>query len=398
MKSKRYLHIIWAIAILITAFAVLYLVTGQSVFSHSEYDSYTRQAAAWWSGNANLPQNVQWLEIAQFEGEFFVSFPPFPSVVQFLFYPVFGMDMPDNLLNTLFALCAMVLIFLTFVRDKFGGSSAATLALLMVLGSNVFYLSVTGWVWFSAQTQSFFFSVLFVYLIFSKRKAAWFFAFLSLGIAFACRPFQIVYFPLALYLLYKNMQSGVGALKTLYKCIKYILPLLIVGVCVAAYNYIRFDNIFEFGHNYLSEFASRPQFSFRYIGTNFLEILKLPKIVEGALVLPKFNGMLFFLVNPVYILLVVSLVKQKFGTKQLVYVLCLAAHMVLMLSHKTMGGWQFGSRYLIDMIPFMSVIILGDRTLFEKSVGTKAPIFLIVLAVVGIVVNVYGAIWFYTVA
>ena len=398
MKSKQNFHIIWAIAILIIAFAALYLVIGQGFFSHSDYDSYTRQAAAWHSGQANLPEFVPWLEIARYEGQYFISFQPFPSVVQFALYPIFGMDVPDNLINTLFAVGALVLIFFTFVRNKFSGVTAAVLALLFVLGSNVFYLSVTGWVWFSAQVQGFFFSALCVYLLFSKKKVAWYFAFLSLGIAFACRPFQIVYFPLALYLLYRNISEGRGAVKTLAACIKYVLPLVLVGAAVAVYNYIRFESFIEFGHNYLPEFASEPQFSLKYIGTNFMEILKLPRIIDGELMPPMFNGTLFFLVNPVYILLVVSMIRQKFGAKQLIYLLCLIAHMLLMLSHKTMGGWQFGSRYLVDMIPFMAVMIMGDRTLARRSLDDKMPILPIALAAVGIIINLYGAAWFYTIA
>ena len=113
---------------------------------------------------------------------------------------------------------------------------------------------------------------------------------------------------------------------------------------------------------------------------------------------PMFNGTLFFLVNPVYILLVVSMIRQKFGAKQLIYLLCLIAHMLLMLSHKTMGGWQFGSRYLVDMIPFMAVMIMGDRTLARRSLDDKMPILPIALAAVGIIINLYGAAWFYTIA
>lgn len=334
LRSKRNFHLVWAIALLVIAFAVLYLVTRQGVFSHSVYDSYTRQAQSWWNGSASLPQDVSWLEIAQYQGQYFVSFPPFPSVVQFLLYPVFGMANPDNLINTLFAAGSLVLIYFTFRKHHLRSLYAVIIALLMVLGSNLFYLSVTGWVWFSAQGQGFFFSALCVYLINSKRRAAWYFALLSLGIAFACRPFQILYFPLVLYLLYKNVQNTGGGIKTLVRCVKYVLPLVFVGACVAIYNYIRFDNILEFGHNYLPEFANEPQFSLRYIGTNFLEILKLPKVVGGALLIPKFNGTLFFLVNPVYVLLVVSMARQKFGIRQIIYLLCLIAHMLLMLSPK----------------------------------------------------------------
>jgi hypothetical protein len=398
MKAKFKIHFLWAFLLLVILYAVLYKVIGQGLFSHSDYDSYTRQAAAWWSANANLPQDVSWLEIATYNGQYFVSFPPFPGVIQFLLYPVFGMATPDNLVNTLFGLGSFIIIYFISRRKNLGDFNSAVLALLMVLGSNVFYLSLTGWVWFSAQVQGFFFSALAVYLITSKRKTAWYFAFFALGAAFLCRPFQILYFPLMLYLLYKNIASEKSIIRTLGSCIKYVLPLMFVGALGAAYNYIRFDSIFEFGHNYLPEFANEPQFGLSYISSNFLEILKLPTISEGALVLPKFNGTLFFLVNPVYILLAVSLFRQKFGAKQLIYLMCLAVHFLLMLAHKTMGGWQFGSRYLVDMIPFMVLMILDDRVLIKNGIERKVSVLPVVLAVLGPIINVYGAVWFYTAA
>jgi len=398
MISKRKIHFLWALVLLILFYILLYSVIGQGYFSHSDYDSYTRQAACWWEGRASLPENVPWLEIAEYEGEFFVSFPPFPSVVQFALYPVFGMNMPDNLINTLFGIGAFVFVYLALRRKQYSELYSAILALLMTLGSNLFYLSVTGWVWFSAQVQAFFFCALCVYLIFSERKIAWYFSFAALGAAFACRPFQIVYFPLILYLLYKNIYDGKGFVRTILSCVKYVLPLVLIGALTAAYNYVRFDSFFEFGHNYLPEFASEPQFSFNYIGSNFLEILKLPKIVDGSLMPPKFNGTLFFLVNPVYVMLAISWFRQKRGAKQRIYLLCLILHFVLMLSHRTMGGWQFGARYLVDMIPFMIVIIAQDRTLLKRSYESKFPVMPVILAATGVIINVYGAIWFYTAA
>ena len=398
MKAKFKIHFLWAFLLLAICYVVLYSIIGQGAFSHSDYDSYTRQAQQWWNGSASLPQNVSWLEIAEYDGQFFISFPPFPSVIQFLLYPIFGFATPDNLVNTIFGLASFVLIYFIFNRKNFGDLNSAVLALLLVLGSNLFYLSVTGWVWFSAQTQGFFFSALAVYLITSKKKEAWSFAFLSLGAAFLCRPFQILYFPLMLYLLYKNIDAGSGRIRTFFSCIKYILPLAFIGALGAAYNYIRFDSIFEFGHNYLPEFAQEPQFSFSYIGKNFLEILKLPTVTDGVIEPPKFNGTLFFLVNPAYVLLVVSMVRQKFGVKQAIYMACLVAHMLLMLAHRTMGGWQFGSRYLVDMIPFMTLIISEDLALAGKGLKSKVAALPVVLAVLGVIINVCGAVWFYTAA
>ena len=395
-KERYTYHFVIAATIVVVAYILLYAVLEQGVFSHSVYDSYTRQAAVWWQGSASLPEDVSWLEIAEYNGQYFISFPPFPSVAQFLVYPIFGMDTPDNLINTLFALGTFVLIYRFLMRQGQSGFFASVFALLMTLGSNLFYLSLTGWVWFSAQTQSFFFCVLCICLIYSKRRVAWYFSFLCLGIAFACRPFQIVYAPLLFYMLYQNVRGDQkSGIAVAVRCIKYVLPLVFAGVCVAAYNYIRFGSILEFGHNYLPEFLEEPQFLLSYIPENFLEILKLPGIANGQIVWPKFNGTLFFLVNPVYILLIVSLLKTRWSLKKGIYLFCLAAHFVLMLSHRTMGGWQFGSRYLIDIIPFMLVMFADDKR-YQTQRVSKAAVLPAVLLAVGVAINVWGAVWFYT--
>ncbi len=404
-KARLTYHVFIAAAILIAAYIFAYSAIGQDVFSHSDYDSYTRQAAAWWHGSAQLPPPYEtdaalkefraetWLEIAEYNGKHFVSFPPFPSVVQFMLYPMFGMGVPDNLVNTLFGLGSLILIYCFLIRRGFEGFSASAFALLMTLGSNLFYISVTGWVWFSAQTQSFFFSALAVYLIYSKNKGAWYFSFLALGIAVACRPFQLVYAPLMLYILYKNIGGEKGFVRNLLACVKYVVPMAAVGLLIAAYNYSRFGDIFEFGHNFLPEFAREEQFSFSYVPGNFLEVLKLPEIRGGRFEWPMFNGTLFFLVNPVFVALAVSLVR-RFDIKQAIYLLCFLAHFVLLLTHRTMGGWQFGSRYLVDLLPFMLVVFADDRS-YKTFGATKAAALPAALAVFGAALNIWGALWYY---
>jgi len=392
-RERLTYHFFVAAALLLCAYIVLYGATGQELMSHSVYDAYTRQAVSWWAGRADLPENISWLEIAEFGGRYYVSFPPFPSVVQFLLVPFFGMSTPDNLVNTLFGFGAFVLVYRYLRRRGQGGLVAALIALLLVPGSNLFYLSVTGWVWFSAQTQAFFSSALAVYLMDSPNKAAWAFSFLCLGCAFACRPFNAVYAPLLIYMLHKKLDGGRDAVRNLARCVPYVLPLAAVGALAGAYNFVRFGNFLEFGHNYLPEFRSAKQFSLSYLPANFLEILKLPG--SGATFWPQFNGTLFFLVNPAWVLMAVSLCRGRFGLKKLVYVLCLAVHVVLTLCHRTMGGWQFGARYMVDMLPFMLVVI-GDDERYREPPRAGTVAVPAVLAAVGIIVNIWGALWFYT--
>ncbi len=393
-KQERFTyHFIFSATLLLCAYIILYRVLNQGILSHSVYDSFSRQAQVWWQGQANLPENVTWLELAVYNGKYYVSFPPFPSVIQFFLYPIFGLNTPDNLVNTLFAFGSFVLIYRYMMRRGHGGLMASIVALLLTLGSNLFYISLTGWVWFSAQTQGFFFSVLAVYFIDSRNKRAWYFSFLCLGIAFACRPMNIVYAPLLLYLLYQNI-GGSDRMGTFVRCIKYVLPLAAVGISAAVYNYVRFGSIFEFGHNYLPEFLNTPQFALEYVPGNFLEILKLPGLQWGSF-WPMFNGTLFFLVNPAFVLLAVRLAQRQQDAKSIGYMLCLLVHLLFLLSHKTMGGWQFGCRYLVDMLPFM-LLIIGEQKEVNIIKQRTQALLPFVLVTVGIIVNIWGAVWYYT--
>ncbi len=392
-NGKRFTyHIVPALTALFCAYVLVYASVGQGLFSHSTYDSYTQQAMAWWNGSMHLPENMSWLELAFYKGEYYVSFPPFPSVVMSLLTPFFGQNTPDNLVNTLFGIGAFLLAYRYLMRRGMGGLYASIIALLLTLGSNLFYLSVKGWVWFSAQTEGFFFSVLALYLMQSDRKYAWALSFLSLGAAMGCRPFQLIYAPLLLWELYKKLEYK-GAMRTLLRCVPYTLPLVGMGVAMGAYNFARFGNFFEFGHNYLPEFAVDPQFSLSYVPGNILESLKLPGAEYDGF-WPQFNGTLFFLVNPAYILLFVCLVRRM-DNERLLWLGCFALHVLVTLCHRTMGGWHFGARYLVDMLPFMLVVLGGERV-YRTDRVTGYTVLPALLLAAGIVINLWGSLWFYS--
>ena len=79
---------------------LLHTVLGTSFFGPTPYNTYTRQALAWRQGLLHLPEDVPHLELAIFEGEYYVSFPPVPSLVLWPLTFLFGENTPDDLLKT----------------------------------------------------------------------------------------------------------------------------------------------------------------------------------------------------------------------------------------------------------------------------------------------------------
>ena len=156
-----------------------------------------------------------------------------------------------------------------------------------------------------------------------------------------------------------------GFFRTLLRCAPYVAPLIFVGLCMGTYNLVPASaDFFEFGHNYLPEFETDAQFSLSYVPGNIADIFKMPGPEYDGF-WPRFNGTLFFLVNPVYILLLVCLIR-KMNAKRWLWLACFAVHLFVTLCHRTMGGWHFGCRYLVDMLPFM-LVVFGDERVYRTE-------------------------------
>ena len=97
MRTRRF-----TLPLLLLMTLVLYLLLhdlfGGTLLASSPYNSYTLQALAWQKGQLGLGQDYPWLELAIYGGDWFVSFPPVPSVVMLPFTLVFGAETPDNLI------------------------------------------------------------------------------------------------------------------------------------------------------------------------------------------------------------------------------------------------------------------------------------------------------------
>ena len=85
-KQRKYKQAMDVAALFLIVLAVHFVVaafSGSWPWSSNSYNSYLLQTLSWLEGRLDLGQNYEWLELAIFEGKFFVSFPPFPSFVYF---------------------------------------------------------------------------------------------------------------------------------------------------------------------------------------------------------------------------------------------------------------------------------------------------------------------------
>lgn len=371
-----------------------------NVFEHNPYDSYTRQALAWRDGRTYLnddPDSIAYLELAVFEGNYFVSFPPVPSLVELVLTFFFGQNTPNQFMLYVYTVISCIALTVLFYK-KYNMFLAVILGVLASVGTNILSLVAFGGVWHEAQCLSFMLCSLAVLFIKSDNKILNGVSLFCASLAVGCRPFTVIFIPFLLFELYKkNVEITDKTLKEKIIDLKIFIPYLIAPFLVACglmlYNFIRFKNPFEFGHNYLPEFTrvEEGQFNIKYLLPNLKQAFKLPLIFkpECKFYLDKFSANIFYIFNPfiaVFLFYNLKTIVKKFKIYDFLWLLAFFAFVFATCMHRTLGGFQFGARYFIDMVPYLALYIFGAN--INLKWGTTV---LSIICLFAVSLNVYGA-------
>ena len=368
---------------------------GGTLFQHQYWDSYTLQTWNWLHGRMYIdqPEKYEYLELAIYQGRYYVSFPPLPSVVLVPLVALCGLNTPNNLIIALYGMTAAALAWAIMVKRGRSANTAVFWALVCVWGSNMLWMTTNGGVWFQAQALNMVMCLAAVLSAQCGRKAL---ATTFLALAVGCRPLSAVFLPVFAFLFAWNERRAHGSF--MRSCLaqwRCLVGPILIGGCYMAYNYARFGSPLEFGHNYLPEFmrAEHGQFHWSYLLPNLRQMFLTPVTMTGnQLSFPLFQGFMFFVANPIFLIwagrCAVNAVRQGVSAEGV----CVAAGTVLVLFltclHRTLGGWQFGARYTCDVIPFL-YMYLADRgrrrvAPWELALGGLAVAF-----------NAYGAMYMY---
>lgn len=357
----------WTPLILVAAMTGMWLVlsslTGESFFGPSWYNTYTQQALAWRAGLNHLPENIPYLELAVYEGNYYVSFPPVPSLILFPLTFFFGEDTPDHLLVKLYGLGACLMIYHSLKRAGYSRLSGGLLAFLFCFASSLLPMTLNGAVWYHAQMLAFFFTIAAIHLLTRDRPAP---ALLCYALSVGCRPFHALYaLPLFLYFILRKRRAGI-AFPSIFRS---LLPGIGLGLLVALglglYNNARFGNPLEFGHNYLPEFSIQGgvQFSLRHVRENVKTFLwGFPLDIQEGRIQVKPFGYSMLLACPMLLLMLIWFLldackKRLYWEKAILLCTCML-HGFLLLLHRTFGGYQLGARYAVDLMPYAFFYLL----------------------------------------
>ena len=338
--------------------SALSLLTGASLIGSTAFNSYARQAMAWRQGMTHLPENVTLLELAVYEGEYYVSFPPLPSVVLLPLTFLFGMDTPDNLLVKLYALAACLMMYVALKAAGYSRLSAALFAFFFCFASSLLPLTMSGAVWYHAQVLGFFLTTASVCFLAMDKPTL---SLLCCALSVACRPFNALY----LVPLFLHRQAGASFREAAIRLLPGILLGLAVAAALGLYNDLRFGDPLEFGHNYLPEFSFQGgiQFSPGHVEKHLPTFLwGLPlEWSNGSLAFKKFGYSMLLACPTVTLMLgwaAADLFKRRMRWEKAVVLFTCLAHIFFLLFHRTFGGLQLGARYVVDAVPYTFYYLL----------------------------------------
>lgn len=392
--GKRMLPAMLGFIALVAVSIALGRVNGTNLMGSSAYDTYALQADAWRAGSVKLDRDYPHLELALYGGEFYVSFPPFPSVPIFLLKYIMPGEVPSGLLTLIYFLLCYPSAY-GIARRRMGAWGAAALALAVLAGGTMLDVAVSsthfaGSVWYQAQTLSLLLTLLAFWGV-GHRRVGWrYVGWAAIALAVGCRPFQAIYIPV---LLWEMVSSGDGPVG---RRLLSILPMWIIPACIASalcwYNWIRFGSLFEFGHNYLPEFtrSDHVQFSLAYIPRNLMRVLRPPFMEELNSGMPLAYGFAIYATNPMLVNASCSVIRRRPDTGDIFLMLTLTLHLSLLLMHGTFGGWQYGTRYACDLLPGL----LALRSRSGNSPGAMECVYLFGL----MILNIAGIVMFHIIS
>jgi hypothetical protein len=356
-------------------------------------------------------ETIQESDIQSRYKKYYVSFPPFPALIFLPFVAIFGIGFNDVILTVVLAALAPTLLFIVLRKLAARGpepdcgwarSETDDLWLTAMFGFGTVYLysSILGQVWYTAHVVATVLTGLFVLAAFDARYPI--LAGICLGAIFLTRPHVVCW---GLFFLYEAWRSRPGpydkgdgkerrnswyAQIPWAKIIRFSIPVAILGALGFAFNWARFHDIGEFGHFYLNvRWTDRIQ---RYGLTNFSFLARnltcaftlTPRLInKPPFVLMSWHGMSLLLTTPALLYLLWPRIKTDLHRVLWILVLPIAAAGFLYQN----DGWvQFGYRFSNDFIfALMMLLAVGGRPLTRTFK---------VLVLVGVAVNLFGAITF----
>jgi hypothetical protein len=329
-------------------------------------------------------------DIRAHSATWYVSFPPLPAVLMLPLVALFGLRANDVIFTVLLAACVPPALFglLRNLRARElsprDDRDALWLVALFGVGSVFYYSAVIGEVWYTAHVVTCLLLVGYTAAAVEARRPAT--AGLLLGLAVATRALpMLLALPLFACEAWRCRRAELVRVTA-----RFAAPLALVGAVLAWHNQVRFGNPFEFGHDYLViRWTPRIErwglLNYHFLSRNLAAALTLlPRFVrQPPFVLTSRHGLSLLVTTPA---LAYLLWPRERPLLHRPLWLTTATVALPTLLYQNDGFVQFGYRFSLDYMVFLTLLLaLGARPIDRVFK---------VLVLVGVAVNLYGAITF----
>lgn len=386
---------------------VYLLFAGKSAFRFhtTQRNFFSLQADSFLKGHIELQQLPKDLtDLSIFKGKAYLYWPPLPAFFALPFVYFFGINFSDVYYTAFWASFAPILLYLVLQKagkvnliPKLPEYFMLLLTIFFAFGTVFFYLSVVGSVWFTSQVISVLPLLLSYYFLFkfveTKRPPDFYISLIALCLAFWSRNSTFFSILLHFYIFLKS-ESAVRN-----KILMASVFILFVNFLIFGYfNYKRFGNILETGQGLHSanprwqrDLKNYGFFNLHYWKHNFYYLFINPVNFSSQTYFinpdPEGNGI--FTTSPLFLLLPGILSVGLFSKKNrilLVYLLICISCIIFLLSYFGTGWFQFGYRYLLDIIPLLILILAWVISKVPKAI-------VISFFILSIIINTMGSIW-----
>ena len=330
-------------------------------------------------------------------GHTYLPIGPLPALVLVPFLPLLEVGLNAIWISNLFTLVNVLLLYRIL---RFTGVSHPydRWAILLFFGGTC-YLAVTVTMvsWYFAHVLGLTCLLAAMGEALGKRRII--LVGILLGLAVMARSTMLCSLPFFLWLLWKTYPGSYKGTIFLKQCARLVLGLSVPIVALLAYNYLRFESVFETGYG-IDVVGSEALFQAREYG--LFSLAHIPKnlfamLVQGPLPFPGIDapvlqypyvqpspwGMGVFYTSPALLLIFRAIYRDPIAQA---CCLGIGATLIPLLTYYGTGWVQFGYRYSLDFMPFL--ILLAVRGFARSNTNLMR-----VLIVLSVLINLWGVFW-----
>lgn len=325
---------------------------------------------------------------------YYVSFPPLPAVLMLPQVAARSHRANDVMLTVIVAALILPLMFSVLRRLRDADLSERRvvddlwLTATLAFGTVLFFSAVQGRVWFTAHVVGVALCLCYVWCAIQAKHPI--LAGICLGLATMTRTPMAFMFPLFALEAWRVSGGRSNIRAFVRRGALFAAPIIVIAIAAMIHNYVRFGEPTEFGHSYLAvrqqqQMETIGMFSYDYLSRNLAVALTL---------LPRFSsaepyvsigghGLAMWFTTPILLFVLWPVKRNPLHRALWITVACTAVPTLL---YQNSGWFQFGYRFSLDYMVFLILLIaIGGRPL-KRLART--------LIVVGIVINLFGAMTF----